>query len=57
MTAPAPQPLFDMWAEIPAAKGAQNGWSLVASGITFEQARVYRETFLFKVTFQRHQGR
>lgn len=59
MTAPVQpqQPLFDMWAAIPAAQGARNGWSLVAQRITFEQAKVYKATFLFQVKFMQHQER
>jgi len=46
--------MIDVWAKIPAAKGGQDGWSLVASGITVEQARVYKDTFLFPLSFQSH---
>lgn len=41
-------PFFEVWMKIPATKG----WSLVASRVTPEQARVWKQTSLFRLSFQ-----
>lgn len=47
-------PLFDVWVNTP-TKGMTGGWSLMASGITLEQAQVWKTTCLFGVRFMVHQ--
>lgn len=46
--------MFDVWVNTP-TKGMVGGWSLMASGVTLEQARVWKLTCLFPVRFMAHQ--
>lgn len=46
MTA-APVPSFDVWAQMPQVVNRVRPWSLVAAGVSEEQAETYRATFLF----------
>lgn len=48
-------PLFDIWAKLP-TRGAPDGWSRLAEAVTFEQAKVWKDTCLFKLKFMEHRS-
>lgn len=51
----SPEPRFDVWAKLP-TRGAPDGWSRLAAGVTFEQAKVWKATCLFKLKFMEHRS-
>lgn len=48
------EPLFDVWAYVGAAKGGQSGWSMIAQAVTFTVAMTYKNTCLYKISFQQY---